>query len=36
MEMSGVSLLKHEERDACAEEWPGICKRLSTPARRAD
>jgi hypothetical protein len=34
--MFGVSLLEHQDRDACAEEWPGTVKRLRRQARRAD
>jgi alkanesulfonate monooxygenase SsuD/methylene tetrahydromethanopterin reductase-like flavin-dependent oxidoreductase (luciferase family) len=30
MEMFGVSLLEHDDRYACAEEWLGIVKRLWT------
>jgi alkanesulfonate monooxygenase SsuD/methylene tetrahydromethanopterin reductase-like flavin-dependent oxidoreductase (luciferase family) len=36
MEMFGVSLLNHEDRYACAEEWLSIVKRLWTQDARFD
>jgi alkanesulfonate monooxygenase SsuD/methylene tetrahydromethanopterin reductase-like flavin-dependent oxidoreductase (luciferase family) len=36
MEMFGVSLLEHEDRYACAEEWVTIVKRLWTEDERFD
>ena len=36
MEMFGVSLLEHEDRYACAEEWVAIVKRLWTEDEKFD
>jgi alkanesulfonate monooxygenase SsuD/methylene tetrahydromethanopterin reductase-like flavin-dependent oxidoreductase (luciferase family) len=36
MEMFGLSLLEHDDRYACAEEWLGIVKRLWTQHERFD
>src|SRR6202167_1749901 len=36
MEMFGVSLLEHEDRYACAEEWLSLVKRLWTQDERFD